>query len=194
MAAERDTRDIILAEAQKLVQTRGFNAFSFRDVSERIGIKSASMHYHFPSKEQLGIELVRAYAARVRERLAEIEQRTTKPATRLERYIELFVEIMDGGQRLCLCGMLASDADTLPTDVRREVQAFFHENERWLASILDSGRSAGAFAFQGSPKLMARAAYALMQGALLGAHLFQEPERVKAAGKTVLALLSATPR
>jgi len=49
-----DTAERILDIAQDLIQRRGFNAFSYHDIAAPMGIRKASIHYHFPSKADLG--------------------------------------------------------------------------------------------------------------------------------------------
>ena len=50
MKATRDTREQIVDTALQLLMQRGVNGFSYRDISEPLGIKNAAVHYHFPSK------------------------------------------------------------------------------------------------------------------------------------------------
>ena len=59
-----DTRSRILDVAERLVQTRGFNGFSYADIAAELQISKASLHYHFPSKAELGEALIGRYAAR----------------------------------------------------------------------------------------------------------------------------------
>ena len=66
--AERtDTANQILDVAEHLVQVRGFNAFSYADVAGELGLTNAALHYHFPSKSELGEALIDRYAIRFAE-------------------------------------------------------------------------------------------------------------------------------
>ena len=52
-----DRKEQILSVAAELLQTRSFSAFSYQDLSDRLGITKAAIHHHFPSKEGLGKRL-----------------------------------------------------------------------------------------------------------------------------------------
>lgn len=58
----------IIEAAQELAQTRGYNGFSYQDIAERVGIRTASIHYHFPSKGDLGKAALRLARAIVEAR------------------------------------------------------------------------------------------------------------------------------
>ena len=53
-----DTAARILDVAERLVQTRGFNGFSYADVASELDVTKASLHYHFPGKAELGQALI----------------------------------------------------------------------------------------------------------------------------------------
>jgi len=163
----KPTEAAILDAAQELVQIRGYNAFSYRDLSEKIGIKTASIHYYFPSKEDLCRALIGRYRRQFRAALAGIDDRAIDPGRRLELYVELFRSTLDTANRMCLCGMLAADLETLSPAVRDEIRAFFSENERWLADVLSAGLASGRFRFEGSAEGEARLLLACLEGAML---------------------------
>jgi TetR/AcrR family transcriptional regulator, cholesterol catabolism regulator len=48
-----DGRSRILDEAERLFRTRGYNSVTMRDIAREVGIRQASLYYHFSSKEQL---------------------------------------------------------------------------------------------------------------------------------------------
>ena len=60
------TREALIRTAEQLMRTRGYSAFSYADLSESVGIRKASIHHHFPTKEDLGKALVEEYIERVR--------------------------------------------------------------------------------------------------------------------------------
>jgi len=161
------TADRILDIAENLVQTRGYEAFSYADISAALGIRKASVHHHFATKA----ELTRAVAARYRgvfaERLRALEREFPDPTRRLMRYVRLFQEALHDGDHMCLYGMLASDAQTLPAAVRDEVLGFFADQERWLTGVIAAGRAAGEFRFDGKPAATAAALFAGLEGAML---------------------------
>lgn len=167
-----DTADLLLDEAQVLVQTRGFNGFSFRDLARALGLTNAGVHYHFPSKADLGRALVARYRLAFARALADVERGSNDAGERLAGFVSVYTHVLREG-RLCLCGILASDAATLPAEVRAEVRAFFTETERWLAGILADGRALGTLRFDGDPAEEAALMLAAVEGAMLTAWPFR---------------------
>jgi TetR/AcrR family transcriptional repressor of nem operon len=160
------TSERILDVAERLVQVRGFNAFSYADVSKELGIKKASLHHHFATKTDLGVALVRRYRSAFVEALASIEAASESGAERLERYMDLYRSVLRR-KRMCMCGMLAADAATLPSVMRESVAGFFAENEAWLTRVLLAGKKSGELSFSGSAASMASFFVASLEGAML---------------------------
>jgi TetR/AcrR family transcriptional repressor of nem operon len=134
-----DTASRILDIAERLVQSRGFNGFSYADVSSELGITKASLHYHFPGKAELGEALIGRYAARFAEALGAIDERDATAPARLEAYASIYGDVLRD-RRMCLCGMLAADYDTLPEPMRGAVLRFFDDSEAWLIRVLEQGQ------------------------------------------------------
>lgn len=172
---EKSVDLVILDVAQDLVQRGGYNAFSYHDLADAIGIKTASIHYYFPTKGDLGKALMKRYTDTVREQLSAIDAQTQDAARKLKLCAEMFAGslCLDSGQ-LCMGCMLASDLVTLPNDVQDEVRAFFADLERWVSSVMREGRVAGTLAYAGTPDKVARAFVAMLQGALIVARTLDE--------------------
>ena len=186
------TAEKILDVAQRLIQTRGYNGFSFRDIGEAIGIKSASIHYHFASKADLGTALVTRYRETFTKELAAIESQHETAPKRLKAFIDLFRRSLKD-DRLCLCGMLGAERDSLPESLNVQVQEFFSFCEDWLVAVLKQGRSAAQIEFRGTPQAMADHLLALLEGAVLMARSFEDTERFdKAAGSFLRVLKPAS--
>lgn len=130
------TADRLRETAQRLIQTNGYNGFSFRDLATEIGIKSASIHYHFPTKGDLARDVAQQYRKKFADRLEQILQDHDDLPARLAAYSECFSETLRNGNRLCLCGMLASESDTLPQKVHDEARLFFAEQVAWLELVI----------------------------------------------------------
>src|SRR4051812_28806438 len=101
------TSERILDLAERLVQTRGFNGFSYADIATSLGVTKASLHYHFPAKAELGRRLIGRYEKAFLEALALIDKQVRKPAEKLRRYAAIYADVL-GDDRMCLCGMLAA--------------------------------------------------------------------------------------
>lgn len=161
------TSDRILDIAEGLVQTRGYEAFSYADISGALGIRKASVHHHFATKAELTRMVAARYRGAFAERLRGLDRDFPDPTRRLMRYVRLFQEALHKGDHMCLYGMLASSAVTLPPAVREEVLGFFADQEAWLTGLLAAGRSAGEFRFDGKPAATAAALFAGLEGAML---------------------------
>jgi TetR/AcrR family transcriptional repressor of nem operon len=185
-----DTARRALDVAERLVQTRGFNGFSYADIAEALGVTKASLHYHFPSKADLGERLIERYEEGFLDTLAGIDKAQQGAAQKLRRYAKIYADVLRAN-RMCLCGMLASDYATLPKPMRERVRHFFDENERWLARVLEEGRKAGQLAFKGAPVELARMIVASLEGAMMLARSYGEPPRFDAAAERVIAELEA---
>jgi len=188
---DRDTVDRILDVAEHLVQVRGYNAFSYADVSAALGIRKASLHHHFATKADLGAALVERYRRSFLAALAAIEE-APAAGERLGRYVGLYRSVLRR-QRMCMCGMLAADIATLPAPMRRGVARFFTENEAWLARVLAAGRSRGELHFAGAPAAIAAFLVSALEGALLVSRGSGEPAHLDAVASLLLASIARRP-
>lgn len=188
------TQIAVLDVAQEFLQTRGYNAFSFRDLADRVRIKTASIHYYFPTKG----ELCRALIARQREQVASafegIDAAGLDAPGKLGRYVGVFRGTLAAGNRMCLCGMLAADYATLEPDIVHDLRLSLIDHEVWLAAVLATGRAAGSLHFDGEERDEARSLLAALEGALLLARAFEEPDRFEASARRFLTQLTTRPR
>ena len=159
-----DTRDTIMAVAKAMVQARGYNALSFREIAKDVGIKSASIHYYFPTKGDLGAALARRYTD---DAVGYFDGLLAEPldlATRFERYIAVFRAALLNENRMCLYGIMAAEYGDLPPEVRVEVDGFTRANVDWLAR-LQASRDAGVT--EEVARQAALAIFAAIEGAQL---------------------------
>ena len=180
-----DTANRILDVAEHLVQVRGFNGFSYADVAGDLDLTNAALHYHFPSKSDLGEALIARYAIRFFEALNDIDDSLVDPQRKLDAYADLYADVLRH-QRMCLCGMLAAEYETLSAGMQSAVAAFFEANETWLARVLRQGREDGALSFSGSPLEEARSIVSSLEGAMLVARSFGDIKRFQSAASHLL--------
>ncbi|HKO89962.1 MAG TPA: TetR/AcrR family transcriptional regulator [Polyangiaceae bacterium] len=183
------TADRILDVAERLVQVHGFNAFSYADISAELGIRKASLHHHFPTKAGLGMALITRYHDRFREALGEISANTVDALARLQAYVRLYGKVLRN-QRMCLCGVLAADFETLPPPMREGVLSFFVLNEEWLTRVLEEGRQTGSLRFEGPPARLAAFLVSSLEGAMLLARSYGKVSRFEAVAKKLLGDLA----
>lgn len=185
-AARTDTADRILDLAERLVQTRGFNGFSYADVAQALRVTKASLHYHFPTKADLGQRLIERYSEVFAAALAAIDATETSARAKLRTYVGIYATVLNDG-RMCLCGMLAANQATLPEPMRAAVTEFFEANERWLTGVLREGRATGELRFGGEPVEVARLLVGSLEGGMLVARSFGETARFQAISDRLLA-------
>jgi TetR/AcrR family transcriptional repressor of nem operon len=179
----------ILDVAERLAQTRGYNGFSYADIAAELRVTKASLHYHFPSKAELGRALIERYRSFFSAALEAIDQEGKKPHEKLRQYVELYNSVMSN-DRMCLCGMLAAEYATLPPPMQTELTSFFNSNESWLTSVLEAGLRAGSFVFREPASERARVLIGALEGAMLVARSYGSPRRFETAAACVLADLS----
>lgn len=189
--ATTDTKTAIMDAAQALIQRGGANAMSYQDISDAIGIRKASIHHHFPTKDDLIEAVVRRYTSYFLGVVDGIVASKQDPATKLRQYAALFeATLCEGKQdKACLCGMLGAELSTLGSPSAMGVRRFYRENEARLARVLDEGRENGQFHFKGEAKLVAAMLFSLLEGGALVARAEGGHKRLHAMLEQTLKLL-----
>ena len=158
-----ETKQRIMDAARLTVQAHGYSGLSFRELAKEVGIKSASVHHHFPTKADLGAAVARRYwevtAAALEAMLAE----TSDPVCCLHQYPDIFRKPLENDNRLCLCSFMAAEYEDLPEPVKKEVQTFTDVNVAWLNRVLFA---ANGISSEESER-RARAIFAAVAGAQL---------------------------
>ena len=164
--SSKDTATQLLDAAQVLVQERGFNAFSYKDLAAVVGIRTASIHYHFAAKADLGRALMARYSDQLEQSLDEIERKGRTNGAKLKRFIGLYRATQERGA-ICLCGSLASDLNTLPVELQADVTAYLDRSEEWVSEKIRDGMRSGEFSASGTPASIASTLVASLQGGLI---------------------------
>ncbi len=156
-------KEAILAAAKRAAQAHGYNGLNFRDLADEVGIKAASIHYHFPSKADLGAAVARRYWEDTASSLEAMVAENPDPVRCLRQYPEMFRKALATGNRMCLSSFMAAEYDDLPEAVKREVQTFGDVNVAWLSTLLSAAALVGAR----ESEQRARAIFAAVAGAQL---------------------------
>ncbi|KAA0701074.1 TetR/AcrR family transcriptional regulator [Neorhizobium sp. P12A] len=130
-----DIANAILDAAERRIREAGYSGFSFREIAADVGVKSSSVHYHFPTKERLAAAVARRYTDRFAEAVSEAGKAGLAPA---ESWHRVFRKALVEDGRMCLCGALAAAAKDLPEEVRIEAQRFF---QRGVETLVNAGLS-----------------------------------------------------
>src|ERR1700738_341704 len=157
------SREAILAAARRTAQAHGYSGLNFRDLADEVGIKAASIHYHFPSKADLGAAVGGRYCEDTAAHLESMLAGTSDPFRCLQQYPDIFRKSLESDNRLCLCSFMAAEYDDLPEAVKKEVRTFADVNVAWLSKVL----SAAAVVDSGESEQRARAIFAAVAGAQL---------------------------
>ena len=174
-----ETAEQILDLAEMLIQTRGYSAFSYQDISDSLGIRKASIHYHFASKTDLGIAVVDRYIARFDAALTEIADDSSKSSmAMLDFYVQPYLQFASTPDRICLCGALAGEMPALPSELRAPVDHFFRTHQAWLTRILKRGVARGEFKLPAPASKVAQFIFAALQGALLVKRTTDDPSQL----------------
>ncbi|WP_024678904.1 TetR/AcrR family transcriptional regulator [Pseudomonas syringae] len=158
-----NAREAILTAARNLAQSHGYNGLNFRDLANEVGIKPASIYYHFPSKADLGVAVAKRYWEDGAVALETISEQTPKPIEALRRFPEIFRRSLEAGNRLCLGSFIGAEADNLPAGMAQEIQAFTEVNVAWLSKLL----VAATVCEQADSDVRARAIFSAVAGAQL---------------------------
>ncbi|MGN2429370.1 TetR/AcrR family transcriptional regulator [Pseudomonas syringae] len=131
-----NAREAILEAAKVAAQRHGYSGINFRSIGEAVGVKNASIYYHFPSKADLGAAVAERYWQDTAKALQEINESNADPVRRLETYPSIFRISLEDGYRLCLSSFMAAEYEDLPEEVKHEVRAFADINVKWLTQVL----------------------------------------------------------
>ena len=194
MKQPNTTEQRILAAAKEFIQTRGYNGFSFHDISRQVGIRTPSVHHHFRTKSDLGRALLSQERSTMSKALRAIDAQMDSTWGKMKQYVELWSDAAGDGSRVCVLGMLAAEYNTLPEPMRTELRQFFEESEAWLAGLLRQGRADRTLSFDGTPAVAADGMLAFLHGAMVSARAFHDIERLRATIQWLLNLLTLQKR
>lgn len=185
------TAEKVLDAAEGLLQQRGYNGFSFDDVALLVGIKKPSIYHHFATKAELACVVVQRYTHRFRAALLTLEGHHARAPELLAGYAAIFEKTFATDQRLCVCGMLGAEAQSLPPDVSAEIRRFFEANLTWLTQVMTDGQAAGLIRPQPDASAMAEAYLCALEGAMVVGRGLVSPRGPGAVGTAMISTLLA---
>lgn len=145
-------REEIIELADTLIREKGYNAFSYYDISERVQIKNASIHYHFPTKSDLGIAVIERHINNLNNLIELCKSKTS--TEKLDHFFEIYAKIKREN-KVCIVGSLATDFNTLELKVQEKLKEFSEKMLNWVSSFLEKGRNENVFIFETEPRTKA---------------------------------------
>jgi len=137
-----NTRSRIILLGDALIRRKGYNAFSFGDISNELNIKKASIHYHFSTKTALvnaiiqkHIELLEKFIKRVAD---------APPLDKINLFLLVYSMAKSEG-RISILGSLGNDYYTLREDTQKNIKSLTDRTLDWLAHTLREGKNLGVF-------------------------------------------------
>ena len=163
MKARTDTKEKIVELGRDLIQSVGYPSLSYQQISSKLGIKNAAVHYHFPNKEDLGLDIINTEETNFEKFTVGISE--MDHWEKLDAFLKNYGKYLENGNKMCLIGSNASSFAELPESLQQASARYLIAFKAWLTELLETGRNEGVFFFKGEPKNKA----ALMASALAGA-------------------------
>ncbi|QIT56658.1 TetR/AcrR family transcriptional regulator [Aquisalimonas sp. 2447] len=165
MRGRQGTRKRILDAAGELLQRNGFGGFSYQHIAAQLGVKNAAIHYHFPSKTDLGVALIRRYRANFTWWTDQLATQGLDPVARLEAFCDLEERYLREG-KVCPLGVVGVEHAGIPEAMRRETEVFLGELLAWMTRTLEEGAAQGVMTYSGSAAGKALSVLTALQGGL----------------------------
>ncbi|MCX2744486.1 TetR/AcrR family transcriptional regulator [Mangrovivirga sp. M17] len=170
-----NTKLKILELGDDFLRSRGFNSFSFKDISDELGLKKAAVHYHYPTKEDLGNEIINKAKERLKSFIASVDGTEKNEWQKLSDFLEFYAEYLQE-EHICLIGSVGAEFYTLPDTMQENAKQFIASAVGWLTDLLELGKNKGIFQFNGEPDARALMILSNMSGGLLLARMFGDDQ------------------
>jgi len=167
------TKDQIIIIADALIRDKGYNAFSFFDISTAVGIKKASIHYHFPQKIDVCLAVLDYHTSEILRLIAEHKDKTA--LEKLDRFLAIYSKLRDE-HKICIVGSLSTDYNTLDIKIKDSLKAFSDKMIAWVSAFLEEGRTSQQFAFSGDARTKAMLTITNMVASLQLSRLTEEDD------------------
>lgn len=179
-------KEKIAEVATNSIKRDGYRNLSFRHLAEEIGVKSSSVHYHFPAKSDLALALVEEYTDQFSKRLSAIRASNKSLYGQLDALVTVFQKVLEEGQ-LCLCGMMAAELTSLDKDTRQALWSFFDSMESWVLDTIRQDPEALHLPLQ--PEQFARILVSGLEGAMLLDRVEEGTDRLSAQRALLKAVI-----
>ena len=166
----------IIRCANQFLAIGGYNGFSYADIAESVGVRKASIHHHFPTKEVLVKVTVSLHRDAMKRGLQSLDAHVADPFERLLAYGRYWAECIEkSNPPICIAALLASELPAVPNEVADEVRGHFDDLQSWVTAVMTEGQAAGVMTLLGTPSADAATFVASTHGAMLAARVAGDP-------------------
>ena len=167
-----ETYEKILDVAERLMVSRGYNAFSYADIAPEVGVGKATIHHHFPTKADLAAAVLARYRKNNRRHVEGLLAAVADPVARLDAYIGFWEDcIRRQDMPFCIGALLASEIPSLPEIVVQQVRGHFADLTGWLRAVIDDGVAKGLRRAEHGSAVATDSLIASVHGAMLAARV-----------------------
>ncbi len=161
-----NTKQQIVAFSADMLRTRGFNGFSYLDISRELGITKASVHHHFPKKQDLGLALCEWTEEWLEQGFKHFDEHGISAWDKLQRYVRAATKHCLNEQMMCPISALHGDLNKLPQEMQQALQVLDNIELDWVSNVLQAGINGGEFKMVDDPKGLASIFIFSCKGAL----------------------------
>ena len=183
----KNPRQSILNAAETLILTRGYNGFSYKDIADIVGIRKASIHHHFPTKEDLAAAFVDGYFRRFEQWREQVGRLTV--TQKLDAFLEMFKRVSNNAERICPMGMLAAEYPTLPKSVQDSLRRLLGAMDQWLVQVMAQGQTEGYLRPEPHASVMAKVLINAMSGSMKIARVFQDVNQLEQVFQALMSMI-----
>lgn len=185
-----DTKNLIIKEAERLMLTQGYQGFSYAHIADALEIRNAAIHYHFPTKGDLGAAVIRRARKRFKKWQERPELLQGTPKFQLLTFIQQYDNLLMADQRMCLLNASGSSAHAIPKNMREEAREYSQDLQKFLAQLLKQGRQSNLLHYAGKAKDQALQILSTLTGSLMLARIRGEEAYQTIADQLLLNLSS----
>lgn len=178
-----DTKTQLLDSAERAARERGYDGFSYADIAAEVGIRKASIHYHFPSKSDLGLALIQRYRERIKTQFGAVSESGKSAGAKLKVYLDFYRAAMSDGTNVCLCVAFAISRDSLAEPILKELDQFHDDSIKWLTGVYADAIEDKSIADVANPAEEAAMTLAVVEGGHLIGRSSKSLKRFDAAIK-----------
>ncbi len=161
-----DTREKILTLAGELIQTKGYDSFTFQEIANSLGMRAASLYYHFPHKQDLGLAFLQYWSQVTLSISGQLDRSRMSPREKLRSFLGIGYSAAQN-QRVCPVSALQLDHRKFTEEMKQQLDQIELDELKLVTKILREGLESGEMQFPNDPEDQARLVLSAFKGALL---------------------------